>query len=339
MNDITVTQLHRTDPSIAAARRWLIVALVGLAAMAFGLAWDLARHAADPGLAAEEGPLTMANPSHALAALGVAMVAVGLGGALWALWLPTPPTTRSQKAAATAAVLAAVAVTAAVGWALGGGGEHDHTEPVAGGHDHATASGDDDGDGSSMRALPGAGHPAHPPLPGYDQRHAAASEAERAAAGSLLVEVGASLVRYADPEAAIADGYVPPPAPTGPLWYYTNRSAIGDASVLEPDQPEGLVYLTVEGEAPTLLGSFFIAPPGTEAPAPAGDLVVWHSHSTRCPQFHVTDTQPRADTVRMLHVWTAGEVELVDRRTGRTVTATFSDPFGAPFKASVTMSG
>ena len=37
----------------------------------------------------------------------------------------------------------------------------------------------------------------------------------------------------------------------------------------------------------------------------------------------------------MLHVWTADRVDLVRPRTGRTIDVRISDPFGAPFIASV----
>lgn len=69
-----------------------------------------------------------------------------------------------------------------------------------------------------------------------------------------------------------------------------------------------------------LVGAFFTARPGVDAPTPAGDLVVWHSHGP--------------GSRRMLHVWTAEEVELVGRRD-QPVTVRVVDPFGAPFRASV----
>lgn len=77
---------------------------------------------------------------------------------------------------------------------------------------------------------------------------------------------------------------------------------------------------------------------------PAGDLVVWHSHNPSCTGFLVTEAQPCTDTVRMLHIWTADEVELVRRqqrqqpqtgRTGKTVEVRITDPFGVPFRASI----
>jgi hypothetical protein len=91
-----------------------------------------------------------------------------------------------------------------------------------------------------------------------------------------------------------------------------------------------------------LLGAFFVTPAGTEAPTPAGDLVVWHSHSPDCPAFFATEDNPCLDARRMLHVWTADEVTLSAARLGRhggrdraAQTVQVVDPFGVPFRAAV----
>lgn len=52
-----------THPTITTGR-WLLLAAAGLGMLVLGLVWDAAMHAADPTLAAEEGPLTLTNPSH-----------------------------------------------------------------------------------------------------------------------------------------------------------------------------------------------------------------------------------------------------------------------------------
>ena len=84
-----------------------------------------------------------------------------------------------------------------------------------------------------------------------------------------------------------------------------------------------------------LLGAFFVAPRGAPAPSPAVDLVVWHSHDPSCPAFFATADAPCTDTRRLLHVWTADRVELEGRNRGP-LEVEVVDPFGTPFRASIT---
>jgi hypothetical protein len=182
---------------------------------------------------------------------------------------------------------------------------------------------------------PGGGsHPGHPELAPYADRLAGASSEDRAGADELRDAVRATLARYADVEAAAADGYRPPRAPRNPTHHYSSPAARTDGAVLDPTRPEGLVYYTVDGQAPVLLGAVFVAPDGAAAPTPAGDLVVWHSHDPACAGFFTTGADPCTSTRRMLHVWTV-DTTTVFRRTGRSVDVRITDPFGAPFFASV----
>ena len=59
----------------AAAAPWL--ALGGTVALLVGLGWDVALHRLEPSLAAREGILTLANPSHALVAAGLSLTVAG----------------------------------------------------------------------------------------------------------------------------------------------------------------------------------------------------------------------------------------------------------------------
>ncbi|HEY4790309.1 MAG TPA: hypothetical protein VIJ05_03120, partial [Actinomycetes bacterium] len=67
--------------------RMVLVGAGGLVLLVVGLAWDAVLHARDPGLAAEEGVLTLSNPGHLLAGIGIALVAIGLASALVTLVL------------------------------------------------------------------------------------------------------------------------------------------------------------------------------------------------------------------------------------------------------------
>ena len=62
--------------------RTVLVGAGGLVLLVTGLAWDAVLHARDPGLAASEGVFAPSNPGHVLAGTGIALVAVGLAGAL-----------------------------------------------------------------------------------------------------------------------------------------------------------------------------------------------------------------------------------------------------------------
>jgi hypothetical protein len=199
---------------------------------------------------------------------------------------------------------------------------------------HATAADDDgNGDGDGQQGEH-SGHE-HPELPPYEERYEAASADDRAAAEELRDEVTATLAAYADVDAAVAAGYRAPRRPNGPRHHYLNPSLVRDGDVLDPRQPEGLVYYEVEGRDPVLLGAFFVAPPDVDAPRPAGDLVVWHSHDPACAGFFATADKPCTDVRRMLHVWTVDTVTITSRRDPqRSAEVRVTDPFGTPFGAA-----
>ncbi len=180
----------------------------------------------------------------------------------------------------------------------------------------------------------GPGH-AHERLAPYQERYDAASTDERAAADTLVADTRTTLAAYEDVDDAVAAGYRTRRDPPGLFAHYLDRSVAGDGHLLDPARPNGLVYYTGGDGEPVLLGAFFVAPPGVEVPATTGDLVVWHSHNPGCPRFFATEAEPCADVRRMVHVWTVGQVELTARRTGEPIAVEVTDPFGAPFRASV----
>jgi hypothetical protein len=211
-----------------------------------------------------------------------------------------------------------------------------HTHPPTSVTSVTSEGSADDPASRGTTALPRAPqHHQHPALAPYAQRYADASATETNPADALLADVRSTLVAYADADAAIAAGYQAPVVPRGPMVHYLNRSAVRDGAALDPSRPEGLVYYMQAGAEPVLLGAFFVARPGTAAPTPAGDLVVWHSHNPSCSGFFATADAPCADVGRMLHVWTVEQATIVPRRTGQPVDVRVTDPFGVPFGASV----
>jgi hypothetical protein len=211
----------------------------------------------------------------------------------------------------------------------------DNIDTTATTHHHDVA--DPNGDARAA-ADAAAGHHHHEPLPPYDERYAAATPDQQQAADDLLADVRDTLAAaYTDVDAAVAAGYRAPRRQAGRLAHYLNPAIARSGDVLDPAKPTGLVYFTGGGGDPILLGAFFVAPAGTEAPTPAGDLVVWHSHSPDCPGFFATPDAPCLDARRMLHVWTVDEVTLPGgrRNNGEPVTVRVVDPFGVPFRASV----
>jgi hypothetical protein len=242
--------------------------------------------------------------------------------------------------------LVAAATAAAVVLLVGGAVAYATAE----GDDRSAAGSSPSGEHHGRRQNRGRGHE-HPARSPYPERHDAATPDQRAAADALLTDVRATLAAYADVDAAVAAGYQAPrrdraragrTAAAGEagrrrVTHYLHPGRASDGRVLDPALPEGLVYATPpeggDGE-PVLVGAFFVAPPGEEAPRPAGDLVVWHSHDRACPDLFVTDADPCLDTRRMLHVWTADQVTLVARRSGRATTVRITDPFGTPLDAA-----
>jgi hypothetical protein len=306
-------------PASLASRllRMVLVGAGGLVLLVAGLVWDAVLHARDPGLAAEEGVFALSNPGHLLAGIGIALVAVGLAGALATLVLEArgvrPRSAPARLGAAAAALALALVAGGTAVWAAGAGG-HSDPDPAAAAHAHGdvTAAGTAGGVDA-----PGTPEHAHGPnLPSV----ASASDGERARAEALWKASMAGAERWRDPAAAAAGGFrfrdedgAGPGRPVRFL-HVPNPAWRADGRVLDPARPETLVYWRGPGDRLTLVGVMYAAPRGAHGPTVGGPITRWHDHeSCRDPATRaklgrpVDGACPAGQVYRrsgeMMHVW------------------------------------
>lgn len=102
---------------------------------------------------------------------------------------------------------------------------------------------------------------------------------QQAAADQLVADVEASLARWSDKSAALADGYVQIAPPFGGAGaHYANVEFMNDGIIADPLKPESLMY-----DGPTLQGAMFLMEEvGAPGPMIGGCLTTWHTHSNLC---------------------------------------------------------
>lgn len=123
---------------------------------------------------------------------------------------------------------------------------------------------------------------------------AAPTAADIAGAQEFLDAVRVGTARFADVDVAIAEGYfVPARAASEPgrRKHYMLRG--GNPAVLDPTQPEGLVYWS-DGNRTIFLGAVFVERDDANRVQPGGPITRWHDHSAETSN---------PDAVNMMHVW------------------------------------
>jgi hypothetical protein len=134
---------------------------------------------------------------------------------------------------------------------------------------------------------------------------------EKAYADWLLAQTSADIAPYRDTRLALAAGYRPQ-GNTGAL-HWINEALVKAGPALDPQHPQGLVYVQSH-HGPVLVGAMFEGRrPGDFAPDPGGPLTPFHQHEhicispagfdlenpfAACPFGSVSVTVPP-----MLHVW------------------------------------
>jgi hypothetical protein len=317
---------------------WVVSA--GVVTLLAGLAWDAVLHGLDPDLAAREGIFTLTNPGHVLFGGGIALIVAGALMFFAGRALTTPRPLAFALPAVALATLATASFALAAATGTLGGPEHAHEDGAAHTHDAQPEHMQEDGTvhtheehqaveaqqagsaGSSTQGGAAHDHTPQAAIAGSSSQgsalhdHGAAiavTAAELEGATRLVTETRAAAARFADIEAARAEGYYQVAPPRNGLAHYLNAGYTRDGRILDPERPESLVYLRLTDGRWQLVGVLYRMPsPDQPGPRVGGPLTAWHAHDNLCTangRVVGTIVDGRctngtwSKTPEMLHVW------------------------------------
>lgn len=302
----------------AAVRPGRITALAGIGLNLAGVvAWVLSRTVGLP-LIDSLGEVEAVGTQDLVAAALATVAVLGAGLAL------VPPIARRRPSLAWSGLAGVALLALAVpGMAAehthGPSHEHDHGTEIAtsDGHDHPS---DDTGDGSATAAggTTGSGGHDHGPMPARLDHEP--TEAQQDDARELVAATTEAVARYTSVDDAVAAGYVSigDGRRVGGYEHFINHAYLANDTILDPDEPESLVFRHNEDGTKQLTTAMYILPPGStmdDVPDIAGNLTMWHGHDNLCfdpatgrlsGRFDGTNCVPggvQGGNVPMLHVW------------------------------------
>lgn len=308
----------RIDPRRLLA--FLGASALGLVLVLGGLGWDIAMHAADPRLAEHESVFTLSNPSHAMFAAGLVVLAAGIIGSILTVTATRPEGSLLRRRSVRAGVAAGAAtlILAAGGlgaWAQSAMDSHGHTEAAAGdGHATSDKAGHSRGHDATQQGSGAHGHRL------TSEDIAAATPQQRAAARKLLADTIAATLAYRDADAAEAAGYKFVIKDKALVQHIPNPAYNRDGKILDPQRPESLLYIKNPntGEL-ALVGVVYRMPrPSMTGPKPGGPITSWHTHA-KCVDPDGSASRPasrgtcpagmeKRTGVERMHVWFTDDI-------------------------------
>ena len=267
--------------------------LVALAGGAIGVAaiggWAVAKIS---GIGFVDG-LEAAEPVQTADALAAGLAAASLVAlAMWA-WMGRAHARPAVLRLPTA--VAALSVTALAGFGMVSAGTHSHAAGSGSGHhgDEAAASGDDGGHAHDPETVAASSedHHAEPATVPYDPTKPidlggveGVTPQQQAAAENLVATTLTRLPQWSDPAVAEKFGFRSIGDGATGVEHFVHTGFMGDDVILDPDQPESLVYDTTGGGR-RLTAAMYMVKTGTpleEAPNVGGALMQWHTHENLC---------------------------------------------------------
>lgn len=279
-------------------------AAAGVAIHLAGLGWDVYRHSHDSSLATREDVLSLANPSHLMIIVGMAIAAASLLG-MAAAWMHE----RSfggqglPGSLLRSVTLPVIAVAAGGAIWLASNAEdtsHTHADGVAADHPHnpdgseivvaQTSTGKASAvDHPHPAAAPAAATGAAEDPMGEGNAHTHGTEVpataeQMIAAGQFAESVKVKTAKYADVRDAMAAGYVQITQDLpGIAAHFIRLDYQHDGHELDADYPEVLLFTKRLTGNWQLVGAMFLAETQSETPPSYfGPLDVWHRHENLC---------------------------------------------------------